>query len=52
MAFDIIDRVPAVESKKDALKSFEGGELRFENCDFTYSSRKDQKVLQGFSATF
>jgi len=52
MAFEIIDRVPIVLSKENAITSFSKGQLKFENCHFTYSSRKDQKILEDFSALF
>jgi len=41
MAFDIIDRQPAVRNNDKIIKSFDKGELRFEKCDFSYASRKD-----------
>lgn len=52
LAYDIIDRVPAVRNNDKAIKSFTNGKIRFENCHFTYSSRPDQKILEAFSATF
>jgi len=51
MAFEIIDRKPAVDSKPNAKKEYDKGEIRFEDCHFTYPSRKDQKILEGFCAT-
>ena len=52
-AFDIIDRVPKIKVDDPNAKEHKlNGEVRFENVDFVYPSRPDQKVLKNFSWTF
>lgn len=54
MAYEIIDRVPSIkleEPNSIKLKTVDG-KIEFKNVFFNYPTRKDQKVLNDFSAIF
>ena len=54
LAFDIIDRKPAIDQDQPGKKSIEGlkGEIEFKNVNFYYPSRPDQQILKDFSCKF
>lgn len=55
MAFDIIDRKPKIDLDASNTKHLPAeilGRIEFKNVSFTYPSRKDQIVLDNFSAVF
>lgn len=54
MAYDIIDRKPAIlldDPKASRVKDIEG-RIEFKDVSFTYPTRKEQIVLNNFSAVF
>ena len=54
MAYDIIDRIPEINSNDSRGKIIEApkGRIEFKNVTFTYPSRPGQKILDNFSAVF
>ena len=47
--YEIIDRVPTIDSESNDGKSFENGDIRFSNVDFTFPAREEQQVLKNVS---
>ena len=47
--YEIIDRVPSIDSESNAGMSFENGDIRFSSVDFTFPAREEQQVLKGVS---
>ena len=47
--YEIIDRVPTIDSESNDGKSFENGDIRFSNVDFTFPAREEQQVLKDVS---
>ena len=45
--YEIIDRVPTIDSESNAGMSFENGDIRFSSVDFTFPAREEQQVLKG-----
>ena len=54
MAFDVIDRIPAVLPNDPLAKKVDNlhGAIEFRNVNFSYPSRRDQKILNNFSVKF
>nr|AAK19598.2 putative ABC transporter [Sterkiella histriomuscorum] len=54
MAYDIIERIPAIQLDQQGAKPVGDikGEIEFRNVTFTYPTRPEQKVLDNFSAVF
>jgi len=54
MAYDIIDRIPEINSNDSRGKIIEApkGRIEFKNVTFTYPTRPGQKILDNFSAVF
>jgi len=52
-AYDIIERKPAIEldNPKGKTATDLKGKIEFKNVSFSYPSRRDQKILDNFSAT-
>lgn len=53
-AFDTIDRIPEIQIDKYNSKKLPNirGNIEFRNVTFSYPTKKDIKILDGFSATF
>ena len=52
-AFSIIDREPQIKVDNSDVKTHDlKGEIAFQNVNFHYPSRQDQKVLKDFNCTF
>lgn len=50
--FDIMDETSQIDSRsKEGKTEIEKGEIQFKRVNFTYPSRKDEKVLQGMNLT-
>merc|ERR1719209_842781 len=47
--YEIIDRVPTIDSESNSGQSFENGDIRFSWVDFTFPAREEQQVLKGVS---
>ena len=47
--YEIIDRVPTIDSESNAGMTFENGDIRFSSVDFTFPAREEQQVLKGIS---
>ena len=47
--YEIIDRVPTIDSESNSGNSFENGDIRFSWVDFTFPAREEQQVLKGVS---
>ncbi len=54
MAYDIIERTPTIKLDDPLAKSVDDlrGHIEFKNVSFTYPTRKDQLILDNFSAVF
>ena len=54
MAYDIIERTPSIKLDDPNAKSVDNlkGHIEFKNVSFTYPTRKDQLILDNFSAVF
>ena len=54
MVFDIINRVPDIDSRSETGKNLDRieGRIEFKDVNFRYPSRLDQQVLNNFSAVF
>ncbi len=54
MAYDIIDRVPDINSNDNRGKIIDApkGRIEFKNVSFTYPTRPGQLILENFSAVF
>ncbi len=54
MAYDIIDRKSEISLDDAHAKKLENisGRIEFKNVTFTYPTRKEQKILDDFSAVF
>ena len=47
--YEIIDRVPIIDSESNSGNSFENGDIKFSWVDFTFPAREEQQVLKGVS---
>jgi len=56
LAYDTIDHVPKIKQSEKGTKVLQRedmkGSYEFKNVEFTYPSRKDQKVLKSFNCVF
>jgi ATP-binding cassette subfamily B (MDR/TAP) protein 1 len=54
LAYDIIDRKPEIDQDDPTAEVYNPikGQIEFKNVDFTYPTRKDQKILDNFSCVF
>ena len=44
--YEIIDRVPTIDTESDGGSPFVNGDIKFVNVDFTFPARQEQQVLK------